>query len=88
MNLRKWILVTLAIILSFIGSIWYLGVMGIFTAVPWSIIIIILTNLERVKSFFASLYKLGRRIHFWFEKNAVEKRLESTIGMSSMKINK
>lgn len=87
MNLKKLMIVALVIILSFSSSIWYLGVNGLFAAIPWSVLIIVLSNLERVTSLIASSYKLGRGIHFWFEKNAVEKRLESTIGLTSKKVN-
>jgi hypothetical protein len=88
MSLRKAILLVLLVIAGFIISIWYLGVVGLFAAIPWSILIIVLSNLGWAGSLIASSYKVGRGFHFWFEKNAVEKRLESTIGLASKKVNK
>lgn len=88
MSLTKLILTAFLIIAGFTISMWYLGVNGLFAAIPWGILIIVLTNLGWLGSLIASSYKLGRGLHFWFEKNAVEKRLESTIGLASKKVNK
>ena len=88
MRLRlKRIALVLVIVLSFIVSLWYLGLNGLFTAIPSSLLIIVLTNLEWVASLIASSYKFGRKVNFWFEKNAVEKRIENTIDSTSKKVN-
>src|SRR3990170_4522486 len=87
MKFKKWLLIISVIILSFIGLIYYLGTNGIYVAIPWSILIIVLANLDLAASVIASSYKIGRRINFWFEKNAVEKRLEVTIAFASKRVN-
>lgn len=87
MNVRKWTLILLIVILSFIGLVWYFGLLGFLIGLPWSILLTVLTNLDRVASAIASSYKLGRKVSFWFEKNAVEKRLEVTIGSGAKKLN-
>jgi hypothetical protein len=83
----KLALLILVIALSFIVSIWYLGLLGLFTAIPSSLLIIVLTNLEWVAGLIASSYKIGRNVNFWFEKKAVEKRIENTIDSASKKVN-
>jgi len=87
MKVRKWILILLIIVLSFIGLVWYFGLLGFLIGLPWSLVLTILTNLDRVADVIASSYKLGRKVHFWFEKNAVEKRLETTLHIASGKVN-
>lgn len=83
----KAILVGLVIALCSLGLIYFLGVTGIYVAIPTSILVIVLTNLDWAASVIASGYILGRGVHFWFEKNAVEKRLEVMLASSSKKIN-
>jgi len=83
----KLILLILAIAICFFISLWYLGLNGLFTAIPSSLLIIVLTNLEWIGSLIASSYKVGRKFNFWFEKKAVEKRIENTIEAASKKIN-
>jgi len=87
MNAKKWTLTILLIVTISVLSVWYLGINGLLVAVPSDLLILVLTNLEMVGSLLASSYKIGRGISFWFEKNAVEKRLESTIGSCSKKVN-
>lgn len=84
----KWLVLSAILLVSFVVLIWYFGIGGLIAGVFESLLIIVLTNLNRTMALLASLFKLGRNIHFWFEKNAVEKRLESTIALSSKKINK
>lgn len=83
----KWITIVLIITVSFLGLVWYLGLYGLLVSLLWSLIILIITNLDRVADIIASSYKIGRRVSFWFEKNAVEKRLEVTISSASKKVN-
>ena len=83
----KLIAIAFMIALSFVLSLWYLGLIGIATAVPSSIVIIVLTNLDWIASLGASSYKVFRRVNFYFEKNAVAKRIENTIGVASKKVN-
>ncbi len=87
MKVKKWIIILAIIIVSFIGLVWYFGLLGILIGLPWSLLLTVLTNLDRAVDAIASFYKLGRRVNFWFERNAVEKRLETTISSSSKKIN-
>lgn len=83
----KWIIIVLIIALSFIGLIWYFGFYGFPMGLFWSLLLLVITNLDRVADIIASSYKIGRKVNFWFEKNAVEKRLEITIGSASKKVN-
>jgi hypothetical protein len=83
----KWIIIVLIIALSFIGLVWYLGLYGFIVSLLWSLLVLIITNLDRADDIIASSYKIGRTVSFWFEKNAVEKRLEVTIGSASKKVN-
>lgn len=83
----KAILVGLVVALCSLGLIYFLGVSGVYVAIPTSILIIVLTNLDWAASVIASGYILGRGIHFWFEKNAVGKRLEVMLASSSKKVN-
>ena len=82
-----WILILLIVVLSFVGLVWYFGLVGFLIGLPWTIILTILTNLDRVADAIASTYKVLRRAHFIFERKAVEKRLEVTIGNSAKKLN-
>ena len=83
----KWIIIVLVIASSFIGLVWYFGIYGLPVGLLWSLLLLIVTNLDRVADIIASSYKIGRGVSFWFEKNAVEKRLEVTIGSASKKVN-
>ena len=84
---KKWIGIGLLIVLSFLGLVWYFGLYGFIVSLLSSLLLLIITNLDRAGDVVASFYKLGSKLNFWFEKNAVEKRLESTIGIASKKIN-
>lgn len=83
----KWTIIILIILLSFIGAVWYFGLYGVILSILWSLLVLVVTNLDRVADIIASSYKIGRGVSFWFEKNAVEKRLEVTIGNASKKVN-
>jgi len=83
----KWIIIVLIIALSFIGLVWYFGFYGFPMGLFWSLLLLVITNLDRVADIIASSYKIGRKVDFWFEKNAVKKRLEVTIGAASKKVN-
>jgi len=83
----KWIIIVLVIALSFIGLIWYLGLYGLIISLLWGLLVLVTTNLDRTADIIASSYKIFRKVNFWFEKNAVEKRLEVTIGSASKKVN-
>ena len=83
----KWIIIVLTIALSFVGFIWYLRLYGLIIGLLWSLLVLVITNLDRVADIIASSYKIFRKVDFWFEKNAVEKRLEVTIGSASKKVN-
>lgn len=84
---KKWIAIILVIILSFVGLVWYFGLLGAVMSFLWSLLFLVITNIDRVADIIASSYKLGSKVNFWFEKNAVEKRLETTIGNASKKVN-
>jgi len=83
----KWIILVVVIASSFIGLVWYLGLYGFIMSLLWSLFLIVITNIDKAGDLIASSYKWGRTISFWFEKNAVEKRLESTIGIASKRVN-
>lgn len=87
MKVRKWILIILIVISSFVGLVWYLGLYGAIIGLLGNALLIVLTNLDRVADIIASSYKLGRKVDFWFEKKAVEERLEVTLGSASKKVN-
>jgi hypothetical protein len=84
---KKWIVIVLVIVLSFMGLVWYLGLYGFIMSLLLSLFLLVITNLDKAADVVASSYKWGSKVNFWFEKNAVEKRLESTIGIASKKIN-
>lgn len=83
----KWLAIVLVILASFVALIWFFGIGGIIAGIFESLLIIVLTNTDKTTSLLASVYKSARNVHFWFEKKAVEKRLESTIALSSKKVN-
>jgi len=83
----KWLVIIFVILVSFVGLVWFLGIGGFIAGVFESVLIIVMTNLDKTMSLLASVYKIFRNVHFWFERSAVEKRLESTISLSSRKIN-
>lgn len=83
----KWIIIIVIIVSSFVGLVAYLGFYGFPIGLLWSLLLLVVTNLDRVADIIASSYKIGRKVDFWFEKNAVEKRLEVTISAASKKVN-
>lgn len=83
----KWIVIALILVMSLLGLVWYLGLYGLIVSVLWSLLVLVVTNLDRTADTFASSYKIFRKVNFWFEKNAVEKRLEVTIGSACKKVN-
>ncbi len=87
MKNRTWLLILLIVVLSFIGLIWFFGLVGFLIGLPWALILAILSNLDLVADAIASSYKVLRRVNFAFERKAVERRLEVTIGNSAKKLN-
>jgi hypothetical protein len=87
MKVSKWILLIVVIAISFIFLIWYFGIGGFLAGIFEALLLIVLANPLEAMSVTASTFKRLRGVHFFFEKYAVEKRLESTIGLSSKKIN-
>ena len=84
---KKLILLAAIVISSIFGLVYYFGLFGIAISVLWSLLLVIVTNLDRAADIAASSYKWGRNVSFWFEKNAVGKRLEVTIRIASKIIN-
>lgn len=87
MKVRKWLTLALVLVSSFAVLVWYFGIGGLVAAIFETLLLLVLTNPEKAMGYLASLFTLGRNIHFWFERNAVEKRLESTITLSSKRVN-
>lgn len=83
----KWVVLISVIVISFVGFIYFFGVGGAIAGFFETILIYVLFNPDKTAGYLASFYKINRNINFWFEKNAVEKRLESTISLASKKIN-
>lgn len=87
MTIRRWALGLSIIVVVLIVLIWYYGLLGLIITLPWGILLVVLANLDKVADAVASSYKLFRRVSFWFEKRAVEKRLEVTISNSAERLN-
>ena len=87
MKVKKWLLLAVVSVVSFAVLVWYFGLGGFIAGIFETLLLLVLANPNEAMGVLASLFKILRRVHFWFEKNAVEKRLESTIGLSSKKIN-
>ncbi|MHA1929375.1 MAG: hypothetical protein ACTSV2_12440 [Candidatus Thorarchaeota archaeon] len=69
-------------ILSVLNSLpWGLSVLF------WTLIIGILSDMDKASSAIATICKSLSGVSFWFEKNAVQKRVEATISSSSKKVN-
>jgi hypothetical protein len=83
----KWVAILLVLAFSFAVLIFFLGVYGIPYGLLWAVLLLVITNLEVVAGITALLYKTLRKLGFWFEKNAVEKRLELMIGSASRRVN-
>lgn len=73
--------------ISFAGLIYFFGIGGAIAGIFESLLVFVLSNPEKAMGYLATFYKQLRDLSFWFEKNAVEKRLESTIGLSRKKVN-
>lgn len=86
MAVRKAIIAAVIIVACFAFFVWYLGTIGLLPAFISAILVIVIADPDR--NLMASVYKLLRGVNFWFEKKAVQTRLESTIGSASRKINK
>jgi hypothetical protein len=87
MRNKKWGATVLVIVLSFLALVWYLGLYGFIMSLLLNLFLLVITNLDKAGDVVASSYKWVSKVNFWFEKNAVEKRLESTIGLASKKVN-
>jgi len=61
---RKWIVIAVVIVLSFLGSIWYFGLYGVIVSLLWSFLLLVITNLDRAADVVASSYKWGRKADF------------------------
>lgn len=83
----RWLMLISIIVVSFVVLTWYFGIGGFVAGIFESLLILVLSNPDKTIGLLASFYKAARNIHFWFEQSAVEKRLESTIGLSSKKVN-
>jgi hypothetical protein len=83
----KWIALILVIILSFVGLVYFFGLGGAVAAFFESLLLFAISNPDKTAGYLASFYKMLRNVNFWFERSAVEKRLESSIGLSSKKLN-
>jgi len=87
MKIKKWLMLATLIIISFVVLVWYFGLGGFIAGVFETLLLLVLANPLESMGVIASIFKRLRGVHFFFEKYAVEKRLESTIGLSSKKIN-
>ena len=87
MNPRHLLVLILILLVPSIIILWVYGLIALLFAIPWALLLIGLTNMDKVFSAIASFYELSSSISFWFEKNAVEKRLESTIRTTAKKVN-
>lgn len=83
----KWIILPIIILLSFVGLVYFFGMGGAIAGFFESIAMFVLSNPDKANGYLASFYKQFRSVSFWFEKSAVEKRLESTINLASKKVN-
>ncbi|MCJ7425088.1 hypothetical protein MUP01_12610 [Candidatus Bathyarchaeota archaeon] len=83
----KWITLTIIAALSFIGLVYFFGLGGAIAGVFESLLLFALSDIDKTTGYMASSYKLLRTVHFYFERNAVEKRLESTINLASRRVN-
>jgi len=86
MIVGRWIAIALIVLGAFLFA-WYFGFLGAVIAFPWASLLLVLLNMDQAADLLASSYKLGRGLNFWFEKAAVEKRLETTIGLTSRRVN-
>jgi hypothetical protein len=83
----RWIILLVLILLSFVGLVYFFGIGGAIAGFFESIAIFALSNPDKASGYLASFYKQFRSVSFWFERSAVEKRLESTINLASRRVN-
>jgi len=83
----KWIALIVFVVLSIIGLIYFLGLGGAIAGLFESLLVFALSNPDKASEYLGSFYKKLRGVNFWFEKKAVEKRLEGVIGFASKKVN-
>ncbi len=83
----KWIALIILLVLSFIGFIYLFGLGGAIAGIFESLLLFALSDIDKTTSYMASSYKWLRTVNFYFERNAVEKRVESTINLASRQVN-
>lgn len=83
----KWIALVVILILSFVGLVYLFGVGGAIAGVFESLLLFALSDLDKTTGDVASSYKWLRTVNFYFERNAVGKRVESTINLASRRVN-
>lgn len=84
----KWIAMAIGIAVGTALIIWFLGQVGVVTAILWDVLLLLMGNWEQVGGVVAFFYKTLRRLSFMFEKNAVAKRLEFVVGLASKRVNR
>ncbi|MFA5364052.1 MAG: hypothetical protein WC325_02595 [Candidatus Bathyarchaeia archaeon] len=87
MKIKKWLPLIFIIIISFVAFVWYFGIGGLIAGIFETLLFGALAKPNEATGILASIYKALRGVNFWFERSAVEKRLEGTIGASSSKLN-
>jgi hypothetical protein len=83
----KSIILVIVVVASFIGLVYFFGLGGAIAGSFESLAIFALSNPDKASEYLGSVYKQLRGVNFWFEKKAVEKRLEGAIGLASKKVN-
>jgi hypothetical protein len=83
----KWIILVIVVVASFIGLVYFFGLGGAIAGLFESLAVFALSNPDKASEYLGSIYKQLRTVNFWFEKKAVEKRLEGAIGLASKKVN-
>jgi hypothetical protein len=83
----KWIALVVILVLSFVGLVYLFGVGGAIAGIFESLLLFALGDLDKTTGYMASSYKWLRTVNFYFERNAVEKRVESTINLASRRVN-
>jgi hypothetical protein len=83
----KWIALIILLVLSFIGLVYLFGLGGAIAGIFESLLLFVLSDIDKTTGYMASSYKWLRTVNFYFERNAVEKRVESTINLASRRVN-
>jgi hypothetical protein len=86
-NIRSYLLIIGIIIISAVLFIYIFGFGGIVASIFEVLLIYSVVNPDSVQNILATFYKSSRNVNFWFEKKAVEQRIENTINSTSKKIN-